>query len=188
MSSRYGSLDRRLFCRGVDGGRGLLAEYGSCCSTLAEQCIVLDMINICEQPAFNCLLLTWRCLTEGKESPRGLSNDCERMQECVCACAVLHAGHACTFVPADATLIANSTQPLCKRCLFSFQGPKRSLCNYANENASSYTHLRQCVIKCKTSTYCSVPPGISVNLLFHGRLSLSGQLSSWPRKRLKSKL
>ncbi len=81
------------------------------------------------------------------ESPRA-EQRCERMQECVCACAILHAGHACTFVPADATLIANSTQPLCKRCLFSFQGPKRSLCNYANEKASSYTHLRQCVIKC----------------------------------------
>ncbi len=83
---------------------------------------MLDMINICEQPAFNCLLLTWRCLTEGKESPRGLSNGVSGCRS-VCACAVLHAGHACTFVPADATLIANSTQPLCKRCLFSFQGP-----------------------------------------------------------------
>ncbi len=70
-------------------GRVFLAEYGSCCSTLAEQCIVLDMINRCEQPAFNCLLLTWRCLTEGKESPLGLSkgvSECRR----VCACVTFY--------------------------------------------------------------------------------------------------
>lgn len=71
----------------VDGGRGFLAEYGSCCSTLAEQCIVLDMINRCEQPAFNCLLLTWRCLTEGKESPLGLSTSvCGCRRVCVRVC------------------------------------------------------------------------------------------------------
>lgn len=164
-------------------GRVFLAEYGSCCSTLAEQCIVLDMINRCEQPAFNCLLLTWRCLTEGKESPLGLSKG-------VSGCrSVLHAGHACTFVPADATLIANSTQPLCKRCLFSFQGPKRSLCNFANENASSYTNLRQCVITCvslqvilQEEHLLLSPTGNKCKLLFYGQLSLSGQLASWFRK------
>ncbi len=103
--------------------------------------------------------------------------------------AVLHAGHACTFVPADATLIANSTQPLCKRCLFSFQGPKRSLCNYANENASSYTNLRQCIIKCvglqvilQEEHLLLSPTGNKCKLLFYGQLSLSGQLASWFRK------